>query len=477
MTSSVFAKRISHFLFLGLFACTPYCPEGTSLPLSCTDIGIEVQKSLQTDSFCTGEFSANWWEMFHDPSLTELIQMALAYHPDMLIAEHRILLARAYALEARSRLYPHLFFLANIFGKRASKLAAEVPSGLGTFKEATLLLQACYELDIWKKNRALYYAEIGETLARIAEQQEAALLLSIAVADHYFRLQMHLREKKILQEQIEVNQELNFLTAKRMNNGISREDPVLQTDSEIRILEEELAVIEEMVAVDEHSLQALCASIVCETLDPMALCLQSSFEGKFVLPCSLPFDLLARRPDVVAQRFLVESQGFHIHAARARFFPSIDLLSFVGVQSFRLSELFTGKALTALAEAMGALPIFTGGKLEAELSEAEQEFEILLQKYNQTVINAVWEVSTAMSSLIANDQKKREVEQKVLDQQGLVFLSEKRWQSGIANRLIFLEAKSKLLEAQELLVSIELERLASVLQVIQAIGGGYDERN
>lgn len=476
MTRIVFAKRIAFFVCFGLVGCT-FCPNSTPLPLCCTDLGYQVQNSLQTNSFCSGQFCENWWEMFHDPSLTELIQIALAYNPDILIAEHRILLARAYALEAKSRLHPHLFLLGTLTREKASRYAFQIPRDFGLyFTEASLLLEATYEVDLWKKNRALYYAEIGETFAKIAEQNEVALLLSVAVAENYFRFQMHTRAKKGLEEQIRVNQELNALSSKRMTNGISREDPILQTDTEIRLLEEQLAVMEEMVAIDAHSLQALTASIVCNQLDTDALCLQSSYEEKFVLPETLPFDLLARRPDVVAYRFLVEAQGFRIHAARAKFFPSLDLLSFIGFQSFRLAEFFTYKALNILGEAIGALPIYTAGKLQAELSEAEQEFEILLQKYNQTVINAVWEVSSAMSSLIANDQKKREIMQKIVDYRSLLFLSEKRVINGIENRLYYLQAKSKLLQAEVLSITIELQRLESILKVIRAIGGGYDVR-
>lgn len=470
--------RIFSFCLLLLFSlsCQPYVPRGTMLPLRCTDLSEQMAHAEESDSFCQKDWpSENWWQIFGDSSLDNLIVSALRCHPDMKIAEARIRLAYAIALQSKSRLLPHLFLMGNVTRERGSLLSADVPVP-DLYTQTTLAFNAFYEVDLWHKNRALYLADLDATFAAIADRAEAKLLLSISVAQNYFHLQMHQKQYDLIQEEIRIKRSLQELLTERNKSGIISDDQLYQIDQKVAELEDKKEMYEGLLAIDKERLNALSGNSCCQPIVFENLLLQAGIEDRFALPSSLPFDLLARRPDLIAKKWLIAQGRFLVHAARARFYPSLDLLSYLGVQSIRLHELFSERALLAIGEATGVLPIFTGGKLQAELAEEEEKYEMAIQEYNQTLLLAVEQVSHGITQLITQDKRRQQVQRMLQDSQNIYELALQKFQNGTTNRLSLLSAEEDLLIHKELLIIVDLQRYEAALLLIQAIGGGYDCR-
>lgn len=450
-----------------------HCYRGRPLSLDCTDLEEQVEKGKSSDSFCTGNWETDaWWLFFEDPELTKLIELSLACHPDMKVAEARICLAKQQAMEAQSALFPHLFFIGDIFRQKASEYGS-LRGGLGWFTETTLLLQANYEIDLWRKNRSIFYAAIDRYLAWVAEAEQAKLILSTSVANAYFNLQIHRERLTIAEERLIERKKVYDLFAQQFSQGIIAESKLFETDLEMKLIQEAIDMLIGLIAIDEHVLSALVGNVSCEA--PSMECIDPEvFLSKPVpLPASLPFDLLARRPDIIAQKWRVEAACFEIKAAQARFFPNLNLLAYIGFQSILIDKLFSYDALTMHGEATGVLPLFTGGKLCAQLGVAQETLEIAIQEYNQTVLDAIQQVSDAITDLITADEREKSAVQAIQDAKAILNLNENKFSHGIANLLPVLEAEDDLLIQEDILAQIELERLQAALALIQAIGGGY----
>lgn len=411
--------------------------------------------------------------MFDDPVLVELIEASLQCYPDMQIAEYRVNLAYSEALEAKSRLLPHIFLLGDIFRKKVSDFSSEHFGAPERFTEPTLMFNAFYEVDIWKKNRALFFAEMDHTFAAVADRAEAKLILSISVAQAYFNLQFHRKQLVILKERIERKQEIYALLLQQFANKIISEFRIYEVDSEVALLQDFAIQLAAMIEIDEHLLQALVGNSCCAPLQMECLEPEATLCGAFPLPETLPCDLLARRPDVIAKRWMVEASSYRVYAQRAKFYPSLDLLGYIGFQSFRLMKFFTNKAFIFMGEAAGALPIFTAGKLSAELSQEEQRFEIAIQEYNKSVLTAVKEVENGMTELVAQDDRRRQALRRLEDAQNLFRLTKSAFDSGTKNRLFLLNSVEDVLLHQDLVIKIDLARFEAALSLIRAIGGGY----
>ena len=176
----------------------------------------------------------------------------------------------------------------------------------------------------------------------------------------------------------------------------------------------ELAVArEETVQLDRHQLAALLGLGPDAALDVQPAL--QAFESAVVLPSDIPADLLARRPDVAAQRFRVEAAAARIGAARADFYPNVNLAAFVGVEALTLNglPLFDGGSRTAGVSPAIHLPLFEAGRLQANLQGRYDDYDASVSQYNQTLVEALRQVADQIVGLRAIRQQLRSEERRV----------------------------------------------------------------
>lgn len=485
IVQSEFRKKsiLSIVCLLVLTGCIPRCIQRASpYSLNQTDLGDNVGRAFGTETLEAEVFPEEpWWAFFQDHQLSHFIELSLVCHPDIKLAQARVNRAYEEALVVRSVLYPHLFLFGDLARQKISEFGPGfVPSFPDLFTLTTLqLTSSIYELDIWNKNHALYYAALDRVQAEVAEYDEAKLILSTLIASAYFNLQIHQARLKINQERLAARSEVYDLLKQQFDLGIISEFWLYRTDTEVEFIKDEIFALKAAVEIDEHALSALVGNVEC-------LCSESGrihtepvaqFERPFPIPSTLPIDLLARRPDITAQKWLVEAAQFDIHVAKVNFLPRIDLRALIGFQSIKIGDFFTGKALTALAGASGTLPIFTAGKLRGQLGVACEDLEIAIERYNQLVLQAVQEVSDALSNLIAADDRKKALVISTVDAKALYNLTKQKYESGVANKIKVLNAIENYLVQSDLEMKVEGVRFQSAVDLIRAIGGGYYDGN
>jgi multidrug efflux system outer membrane protein len=191
------------------------------------------------------------------------------------------------------------------------------------------------------------------------------------------------------------------------------------------------------------------------------------------LPDTLSYELLARRPDLQALRWYVQSSFDRIDAAKAAFYPSFDIKAFFGFDALHLGDLFTHASQQINLIPGLYLPIFDGGRLNANLGGARAVSNTLIEQYNQAVLNAVRDVAQTGSRLQVLDAQTQLQKQRIDSVAFVRDSAEAHYQRGLASRLTALEARQPVIAEQVSLLTLNGQMLSQEIVLTKALGGGY----
>jgi NodT family efflux transporter outer membrane factor (OMF) lipoprotein len=224
------------------------------------------------------------------------------------------------------------------------------------------------------------------------------------------------------------------------------------------------------VALSRNRIAALVGAGPDRGLDIQRPVAQAMYVG---LPTTLPADLIGRRPDVVAQRLRVEAASANIDAAKAAFYPNVSLAAFVGFQSIGLSKFINaGSEIAGIGPAL-SLPIFEGGRLRANLSTKNADYDIAVDQYNETLVEALQEVADQLASMRALEVRRRESRAALASSQDAYDLAVIRYREGLGNYLQVLTAETQVLIQKSLAADMDARELELSVNLIRALGGGY----
>ncbi len=421
---------------------------------------------------------SQWWMAYHDPQLNALIDSTLRNSPDMQVAEQRIQLAEAQAKAVEAQDGPEIDFSADVERQRMSAEGLMGPFAItdpaaGTtgpwYTNGTFGLTAGWNLDLWGKNRAEVTARIGAVKAREAEREQTRQLLASGVSRLYWEWQTQAALKTVL-TQIESEQQ-NVISVDRQlyQNGLTSSVEGVETDIDSSKTEQQLNDVSGKMKVIEARLSALTNA------QSTALKLHSTplpaVESQ--LPSQLGYSLLARRPDLQAAHWYIESSLSSIDAAKAAFYPDVNLMAFLQQDALHLSDLFRHSAQQMGVTAGLTLPIFDSGRLNANLDITKAQSNLTVANYNKAVVDAVNDVARAASQVETLAQKNQHQQQIEHDAQRVVGLAQARFNAGIIAGSRVSEAKIPALREQCNGLLLQGQWLDASIQLTSALGGGY----
>jgi multidrug efflux system outer membrane protein len=330
-----------------------------------------------------------------------------------------------------------------------------------------------YELDLFGRERSLTHEAFEQYLSTDATRRSTQLTLVGEVATAYFTLLADRALLDLTRETLDSQTESYKLTKAMYDRDSATALSLRQAESEVATAKADLAQYTRQAAQDENALVLLLGETMPGDLpDGRGIDDQGLLAD---LPAGLPSDLLARRPDIVAAEHTLLAANANIGAARAAFFPSISLTASGGVASNKLSSLFTAGAETWSFAPEITVPLFTAGQNEANLDLAKAEKNIDVAKYEQTIQTAFREVADALVARgTYRDQLDAQAEVVAADRDAYN-LAAMRFRAGVDSYLNTLDAQRSLYAAQQTLVSLKEARLANLVTLYKALGGGWNE--
>ena len=451
---------------------TPDAPGSTGfLPAASLKAGAGNQR------FAVGsDLSGQWWEAFHSPPLTALVERALTHNADVQAAQAALRAARENRIAQRGLLYPQVVANFNpTGGKTADDVASPLASNQDYYSLTTAQLTVSYTPDVFGLNRR--QIESADALARAQRFQTEATYLTLtsnlvlaAFQEASLRAQID-ATKKIIAAETEVVKVLH------LQNGLGQvamADVLLQ-EAALAQTQQSLPPLEKQLGIQRDSLTALAGQYsddqIKETFELASLHLPQK------LPVSLPSVLVAHRPDIKAADANLQSASALIGVATANRLPMISLTAEVGSSPANLARLFNPSTFFYNLAGNAVQTVFDGGTLLHKQRQAEAEFDQSYAQYRSVVIVAFQNVADALRSIKADEQaEKAATASKVAAEKSLT-VSRQQLKLGAASSLIVLGAQQTYAQAVLSLIQARAARLADTVALIQALGGGWWNRD
>jgi outer membrane protein, multidrug efflux system len=413
-----------------------------------------------------------WRTVFGDARLQALIGLALENNRDLRVAVLNVDRARALYRIERSDQLPTVNATAS--GTVQGLPGGISPFGAGTLEQYTVGVGVtAFELDVWGRVRSLTDAALEQFLASEEAARSVHLAIVAEVASAYLTERALDEQLEIARETLSTVEESFGLTARGTELGRGSELDLRTAETQVLTARYNLALLEQRRAQAANAVVFLIGRpLPADLPEPLPLAEQQFLEE---IPAGLPSDLLQRRPDIRAAEHELLAANANIGAARAAFFPTISLTGFGGTTSRELGGLFGGDTGTWSFSPQINLPLFTGGRLRANLDAAEIAKSIEVAQYERAIQVAFREVADA---LVARDRLAEQLEAqsaRVAAEERRYELSEMRYRAGVDSYVTLLTAQRDLYTAQQQLIDTQRAQLANIAQLYKALGGGWNE--
>lgn len=458
-------------LFTGCMVGPNYCPP---------ELNYSDAWSANLDESCS-EIALEWWKVFEDSDLNELIQKAKDCNYSIAMAEAKIAEARGLKQTAASKLYPHLSFDSN-----ANKYYFSKNGFLSLFDRANLppvipqietlfnaLLDVSWELDIFGKTRRTVEAAEAYLESQIEGRNDVLLSVLAEVATTYLDLRATQQRIALARRNIWVTEQQLDIALRNAEEGYIDQIGLDQAKKALSDAKAQIPNLFANLLSDIYSISVLIGQ------PPETLVEQLSIERPIpripdAIALGLRSDLLRRRPDVrKAERELAAATAT-IGIAVASFFPVFSFSNQDGYQSLTWGKLFDWDSRTWNAGIDLRMPIFQGGRIVGNLHVTQALAVEKAKNYQKTVLEALQEAETSLSNFRRQIDTLDSQTESVQSSRDIWALTLAQYDRGLVNRTQALSAEQKLVQTEDLWVQDQQIAFSRLITLYKALGGGWE---
>ncbi|MBX3389315.1 MAG: efflux transporter outer membrane subunit [Phycisphaeraceae bacterium] len=413
----------------------------------------------------------NWWDIYEDPVLQELIREGLTNNFDTRIAVARVEQARELAAQARSLYYPTVNYQAALAGGRNDFVGTPVLNNGVQGGTGFGIIGAAWELDVWGRIRRLNEQALAEYLA--TEEAKNAVIITVLaeIATAYFQLlELDLEREIAIRTEQSFAESLKLFT-QRLKGGAGSRLETSRAEASLASVAARVPDLERLITLKENEISVLLGRTPGPIKRGARLTEQTTPPE---VPAGIPSQLLERRPDLREAEQRLRAANAAVGVAQADFFPRIGLTTYFGKVSSSLGDLLdpVSTAWSAGGNLLG--PLFTGGQLEAQLAQRKAEWDAARLGYQKTAIVALREVSDGLTDREKLAYVRTEQERSVRAFSESVEVAMKRYSAGKASYFEVLEAQQQLFPAENTLAQVRFSQLAAIVRLYKALGGGWN---
>ncbi|MCR4336244.1 MAG: efflux RND transporter permease subunit, partial [Candidatus Omnitrophica bacterium] len=419
----------------------------------------------------SSEIPERWWDIFGDPSLSVLEELALKFNQDLAIAMATVDRARALARVERADLFPEIEANPSLERSRSSPNA--VSSSVAVSSKARNLFKApvdlSYEVDLWGRVRRSFAAGIAEYQAEAAAYRTVLLTLTVDVAKTYFAISALDTEIDALIAAVDLRQRAVDMLNLRYQQGMNSELTFYQAQTQLAQAQADWVDAKRRRENLVNALAVLCGQAATDFTFEHAP-LKTSVP---LIPVGIPSDVLKNRPDVIEAERLIAAANERVGIAQASFFPSVTLTGSGGYASIEAEDLFQWASREWSIGPSVKIPLFNGGRLNAELKAEEADYQKSLAEYRKRILTAFSEVENSLADIRLRKEQSV-AQQKLLETTSKAAeISIQRYKEGLVSFLEVIDSERSRLQAERDAIEIQSEELIAVAQLIKALGGGW----
>lgn len=429
----------------------------------------------QAASPSDGMLKGKWWEIFNDTQLNTLEDRIAAVNQGLRQAYENYLAAREQVKVARAAFSPTLSAGPGYSRDRVSSHRPLVVPGSDQqlqYNDFTIEGQASWEPDFWGQIRRTVEGAKAAAQASNAQMANIELSLEAEMAEDYFSLRGLDTQAQLLQDDVRKLTDQLDLTRRRRNGGVATEADVAQAQTQLDQTKAQLVDVGIARTEYEHAIGTIANEDLSHfsiTVNPLPLT-----QDPPKVPTGLPSQLLERRPDIATAERQAAQANAQIGVAVSAFYPNIVLSGSGGFESTSAGVWFQGPSALWSLGAQATQLLIDGGRRKAVTRQARDYFEASAAGYKNTVYQAFNEVEDKLSDLRIEEQEEAAEHLAVADAQHSLDVSNQRYKGGVTTYLEVLTAETTLIQNQRSEAQLQSRRFASSVELIRALGGGWD---
>jgi len=421
-----------------------------------------------------------WWEIFNDPQLNTLEEQVNLSNQNVAAAFASFMASRAMVKEARSQYFPTLTTSPGITYQR-QPIAGSGAGGTGTgggtsstagtaFTEYSLPFDATWVPDLWGRVRNQVRANAAAAQASAADLENTRLTMQSELAVDYFSLRGQDALKELLDSTVVAYRQSLELTRALYETGIDSDESVAQAETQLEITQAQDTNLGILRAQYEHAI----AMLVGQPASTFSITSMPWNVAPPAIPFGVPSQLLERRPDIAANERLMAQANAQIGVATAAYYPTLTLSAAAGLQSTSFVNWFTWPSRFWSVGPSLAETIFDAGLRRATVEQYRAQYDESVANYRETVLTAFQQVEDNLASLRILSVEIQQQNAGVTSAERNLSLATDRYKLGIDPYLNVITAQTTLLGAQQTAVNLHIQQMTSSVQLVEALGGGWD---
>ena len=409
-----------------------------------------------------------WWELFNDPELNRLEELVDINNQNVKQAEAQFRQARALVAGNYANYFPTIGANPSITQSDAGKNSSR--GGAGRSQSFSLPFAISWEPDLWGRVRLAVENAADNAQVSAADLENARLSAQSLLATDYFTLVGNDMQQAILADTIEAYQKNLQLTINRFNGGVASRSDITLAQTQLAGAQAQSTDLRITRAQLEHAIAVLIGQAPSTLEVPIAMIAAPPPP----IPLALPSALLERRPDIAANERLVAAANANIGIAQTAYYPTLTLSAGPGLLATSLAKLFTSESRVWSAGPSLSQTLFDFGRRNALVQGTQAAYDATVAGYRQTVLSAFQEVEDDLAALRYLAEEAGQQQEAVVAAEQALVLENARYLAGTDSYLNVITTQTIELTNKQAAVTILQRRMLSAVDLVKALGGGWD---
>lgn len=460
--------NIAVVLILSLLTACSVGPRYTTptvaAPAAYKEVDTTWKQAQPKDDLARGK----WWERFNDPQLNALEEKLNISNQNIAAAAANVVAARALIREARSQYFPSVTVNPGITNSRLSTAYGQTVGKIFTAYSAPV--EASWEPDLWGRVRNTVKSNTFAAQASTADLENVRLSAQADLATDYYELRAQDALKQVYDSTVSAYREAFALTKDQFLAGLATDEATAQAEAQWKAEQAQDTNLGILRAQYEHAIALLTG----QPASTFQLPVEAAKANPPSIPVGVPSELLERRPDIATAERLVAQANAQIGIARTAYFPSVTLSATAGFESLSVAKWFDWPSRVWSLGPSLAETIFDAGLRKATVQQFQAAYDQTVANYRQTVLTAFQQVEDNLAALRILAQVIEEQDAAIESAGRSLHEADARYKAGIDPYLNVISAETILLNDQQTEVSFRMQQMVASVQLIKALGGGWD---